>query len=485
MALRRFSLDLASLSAARVVQTLAAFASLPVIARLLGPHEYGLVAVAMGFVLSTIFLADAGMGQSLVRTPVSDTKTWSSAFWAILGFGAGLSFLLAVIACLAPMVFGEPRLMGLILALSVVPLLVSAVAAPTAELQQRQKFRELAAIEALSALTGLVVAIGLALQGAGAWALVIQQIAFWVIKGGLLVWRTRFRPEFAFARENLSDHLRFARDNTGSTILYFFARQIDPLVLGRVLGTAATGLYAFATRIMYLPQQLVASPVQNALYVRMVELRDDSEALRDLLLIMTTCIALLVFPGVAMIAAASPAYFALLLSHDWMSAAPVFTVLAPVAAMQTILVPANALVLATGNTTIRLRQMFEMAVMWVILLPLTAQFGLIAVAAAFSISNVAYLPRVLQLTLPLINLRIRGFLLAILPATLAALALYGAHTAIRAFVPLNALQEIALSIAELAVAYAALLYTCRLGLLAQIRTLRGLMLRSAPRAEQA
>ncbi|MEQ1784062.1 MAG: oligosaccharide flippase family protein, partial [Hyphomonadaceae bacterium] len=67
MALKRFSLDLASLSAARVVQTLAAFASLPIIARLLGPHEFGLVAVAMGFVVSTIFLADAGMGQSLVR----------------------------------------------------------------------------------------------------------------------------------------------------------------------------------------------------------------------------------------------------------------------------------------------------------------------------------------------------------------------------------------------------------------------------------
>ncbi len=80
MALKRFSLDLASLSAARVVQTLAAFASLPIIARLLGPHEFGLVAVAMGFVVSTIFLADAGMGQSLVRTPSSDTTTWSTAF---------------------------------------------------------------------------------------------------------------------------------------------------------------------------------------------------------------------------------------------------------------------------------------------------------------------------------------------------------------------------------------------------------------------
>ncbi|MEO8006602.1 MAG: oligosaccharide flippase family protein, partial [Betaproteobacteria bacterium] len=351
MALKRFSMDLASLSAARVVQTLAAFASLPIIARLLGPHEFGLVAVAMGFVVSTIFLADAGMGQSLVRTPSSDTTTWSSAFWAITGFGVGLSFLLVLIAFVTPIIFGEPRLLGLMLALSVIPFMVSVLAAPTAELQQRQKFRELAAIEAVSALTGLGTAIALAFQGAGAWALVMQQIAFWATKGALLIWRTRFRPHFIFSRTNLAEHLRFARDNTGTTILYFFARQIDPLVIGRVLGAAPTGLYAFATRIMYLPQQLVASPVQNALYVRMVELRDDPAALRDLLQIMTTCIALLVFPGVAVVAAACPAYFSALLSHEWAGAAPVFTLLAPVAAVQTILVPANALLLATGNTT--------------------------------------------------------------------------------------------------------------------------------------
>lgn len=485
MALRRFSLDLASLSAARIVQTLAAFASLPIIARLLGPHEFGLVAVAMGFVVSTIFLADAGMGQSLVRTPSSDTATWSSAFWAITGFGVGLSLVLVLIAFVTPIVFNEPRLLGLMLGLSIIPFIVSALAAPAAELQQRQKFRELAAIEAFSALIGLGTAIVLAFQGAGAWALVIQQIAFWTTKGALIAWRTRFRPHFVFSRANLSDHLHFARDNTGTTILFFFARQIDPLVIGRVLGAAPTGLYAFATRIMYLPQQLVASPVQNALYVRMVELRDDPVALRDLLQIMTTCIALLVFPGVAIIAAACPAYFSALLSPEWAGAAPVFTLLAPVAATQTILVPANALLLATGNTKIRLRQTFELAVMWVILLPLTAPFGLLAIASAFSISNVLYVPRALHMTLPVIDVRVRTFLLALLPATLAAAALYVAHSLIRTNVAMTEFQEITLSLVELALAYATLLYGCRIGLQAQIKTLRGLMLRSGPRAEQA
>jgi O-antigen/teichoic acid export membrane protein len=479
MALKRFSIDLASLSAGRIVQTVAAFLALPIVARLLGPHEYGLVAVAMSFVMCTIFMADAGMGQSLVRTPASDRTTWSSAFWVISGFGGLLSLLLVAIAFLAPLVFGEPRLQGLLLGLAVVPLIVSAIAAPTADMQQRQKFRELAAIEGFSALTGLGVAIALAFQGAGAWALVLQQVAFWVVKALLIVWRTRFRPTMEFSTSNLSEHTRFARDTLGTTLLYFFGRQLDPLVLGRILGAASTGLYAFATRVMNLPYQLVASPVQNALFVRMVELRDDKAALRDLLLILTTAVALLVFPAVATLAAASPAYFTFLLSEDWLQAAPVFALLAPVAAVQTILVPANALLLATGRTDVRLRVTFEMAVLWVIVLLLSTPFGILAVAGAFSAVNLLYLPRYLGLTLPAVDLRIVEFLNILAPAFVAALGICASHVLLRAYVHMTDLQEILASLGELAIAYAALLIACRGQLAEQIKTLRTLMVRSA------
>jgi O-antigen/teichoic acid export membrane protein len=478
MALKRFSIDLASLSAGRIVQTVAAFLALPIVARLLGPHEYGLVAVAMSFVMCTIYMADAGMGQSLVRTPASERTTWSSAFWMISGFGGLLSLALIGISFAAPLVFGEPRLQGLLLGLAVVPLIVSAIAAPTADLQQRQKFRELAGIEGVSALTGLGVAITLAFQGAGAWALVMQQVAFWVMKAALIVWRTRFRPTLEFSTSNLAEHSRFARDTLGATLLYFFGRQLDPLVLGRILGAAPTGLYSFATRVMNLPHQLVASPVQNALFVRMVELRDDKAALRDLLLILTTAVALLVFPAVATLAAASPAYFAFLLSTEWLQAAPVFAVLAPVAAVQTILVPANALLLATGRTDVRLRQTFEMAVLWVILLPLSAPFGLLAVAGAFTVVNLLYLPRSLALTLPEVDLRIWSFLSILTPAAVAALGICASHALLRAYVHMSDVQEILASLGELAIAYAVLLIACRGQLAGQIKTLRALMMRS-------
>lgn len=479
MALKRFGLDLASLSAGRMVQTLAAFLALPVIARLLGPHEYGLVAVAMSFVVGTIFLADAGLGQSLVRTPASETGTWSSAFWLMTAFGIGLALLLCLIALAAPAMFGEDRLGPLILGLAPIPLLVSVLAAPTAEMQQRQRFRELAAIEVGCALVGLATAIVLALNGAGAWALVCQQLAFWVMKAFLLSWRTRFRPRFTFSTQNLSEHTRFGRDTIGATIVYFLGRQLDPLVLGRMLGAASTGLYAFATRVMNLPHQLVSSPVQNALYVRMVELRQDPAALRDLLLILTTGVALLVFPAVATLAVSSPAYFTTLLSHEWAEAAPLFTLLAPTAAVQTVLVPVTALLLATGRTGVRFRITAELAILWVIALPISALFGLWAVAASFTVINIVYVPRALVLALPAIGLSTRAFLVALIPAVIAAGGICAIHLSLVANVPMTDLQEIAASLFELMVAYGILLLACRSRLRVQVKTLRALIARSA------
>jgi O-antigen/teichoic acid export membrane protein len=478
MALKRFSIDLASLSAGRAVQTIAAFLALPLVARLLGPHEFGLVAVAMSFVVCTIFLSDAGLGQSLVKTPASEATTWSSAFWLTVMFGTGLTLLLVAVAFAAPVIFGEPRLTPIILGFAVVPLLVSGLAAPIADLQQRQRFRELAAIDVVSSILGLSSAIVLAFQGAGAWALVVQQIVFWVVKGALVVWRTRFRPRLVFSLTTLGEHARFARDAIGSTLVYFFGRQLDPLILARVLGATSTGLYTFATRVRDLPHQLVSSPVQNALYVRMVELRQDTDAIRDMLLILTTAVALLVFPAVAALAVASPAYFQLLLSHEWLGAAPIFTWLAPTAATQTILVPIYAMLLATGRTGLRLRLTAEPAVLWVVALPVAAGWGGEVVAVVFTAINLLYLPRALALSLPGIGLPIRRFLMALLPPTLAAAGICLVHLTIQAMMPMTDLQEIALSIVELAIGYALLLLVCRQGLQVQIQTLRALMLRS-------
>jgi PST family polysaccharide transporter len=333
----------------------------------------------------------------------------------------------------------------------------------------------LAIIEVISALLGLAVALALAFRGAGAWAIVLQQIAIWISKVGMFAALTSFRPRFHWGRRHLDGHLVFARDNIGGSLLYFLTRQLDPLVILKVLGAAALGNYSFATRIMMLPQQLIGSPSQNTLYVRMTELRDRGEALKDLYLIVTNGMALTVLPAVAILGAASASYFTLIVGPEWASAARVFMCLAPIAALQTLMVPAGALLPAVGRTTLKLRLQFEVALLWAIGLLVSVRFGLVAVGCAFTLVNLAYFPRFLQLTLPVVGCTPSEYLRGLrTPAAAAALGL-GLHLALKRLLAPDAVDEIVLSIVELTLIYAILAWIDRRRLLNEARTLRTIM----------
>jgi len=110
LALKNLAIGAAALSAARVTQTALTFLSLPILARLLAPAEFGLAALAMSFAFFTMAIADAGMGQSLVRTPASETNIWSSAFWMILALSTALACFLLAIASPAAWFFDQPDL---------------------------------------------------------------------------------------------------------------------------------------------------------------------------------------------------------------------------------------------------------------------------------------------------------------------------------------------------------------------------------------
>src|SRR5262245_47950398 len=221
LALKKLAISAAALSAARAVQAASSFLALPLLARLLAPEQFGLVALAMSFVLFTMAFSDAGMGQSLVRTPPEERDVWSSAFWMISGLSASLSLLLLLIAWPAAWVFNQPGLAPLVMALAPLPLMQGMLSPAIADLQQREKFPQQALAEISGALSGIVAAIVVALNGGGAWALVIQQLAYWVVKGAVLMSFTRFRPHFVLNWKVLDVHMRFGRDTAGWSLINF------------------------------------------------------------------------------------------------------------------------------------------------------------------------------------------------------------------------------------------------------------------------
>lgn len=474
MALKRLALGAAALSVARVTQTMLTFLALPVLARLLDPSEFGLVALAMSFVLFTVAFSDAGMGQSLVRTPPEHTEVWSSAFWMIVLLSGSLSVMLLALAWPASWMFNEPRLAILVCALAPLPLGVGMITPAIADLQQREKFMTLAVAEISGAVTGTALAVWIALSGGGAWALVAQQLGILCGKASILLFTTKFRPRFEMRLSGLEPHFRFGRDTAGWSLVNFFARQIDPLVIAKFMGTTALGFYSVAYRLMSLPEFLVSGPIQNTLYARMVRLRENIPALRSLVFIASRAMASFVFPPMAVLCVASPAFIDVFLSERWEPAALVFSILAPIGALQAVTALNGALLMATGRTDLRLRLTFEFTLIWVIAAPFLAMINLTAVAIGYAAVFVIYLPRTLQLFLKPIDASIREYAAAVSIPLLVACGLALGHFAAKAVLPLSPWAEIGLAASEVLIGYGLTAWILRGRLREDLRTIRRL-----------
>lgn len=479
MALKRIAFGVATLSAARVVQLASSFVAIPFLARMLTPVDFGLAALALSLVMFFTMIGDAGLGRSLVRVDANDTEAWSSAFWASVLLMLVLSGLFFLLSWPAAAFFNEPRLVPIMMVLSLAPVLMGIAEIPAASLLQKEKFQWLAGAEFAAAMGGIVVALLVAFHGGGAWALVWQHLTQRIVKGVVVQLASQLYPRLVLNVEKLKEHLRFMVDTAAWSMTMFVNRQADTLVVGKFLGAATLGLYNVAVRIMQLPVSILGGSLHSAIYPRFVQLRENNSALRELVLFTTMAQAVFVFPPIAAVAAASHAFFTLLLSERWQASGEIFTLLAGAAAIQTIVAINGSLLQAIGRTGARLRLTVEYAILWTVSALVTAPFGIQAVALGCTVTSLLYLPRLLNLYLRPIECSPLDFTKVLAAPTLAALALFVGHRLLMQAIHVGLWTEIGIVALETIIAYAALVLLQRREIMGQLRSVRALLSPSA------
>lgn len=475
MALKRIAFGVATLSAARIFQLASSFIAIPFLARMLTPEDFGLAALALSMVMFFTMIGDAGLGRSLVRVDANDTEAWSSAFWGSILLMLGLSGIFFLLSWPAAAFFNEPRLVPIMMVLSLAPLLMGVAEIPAASLLQKEKFQWLAGAEFCAAMAGIVVALWVAFHGGGAWALVWQHLTQRIVKGIVVQLASQLYPRLVLNYSKLKEHFRFMFDTAAWSMTMFINRQADTLIVGKVLDAATLGLYNMAVRIMQLPVNILGGSLHSAVYPRFVKLREDNKALRELVLFTTMAQAVFAFPAIAAVAAASHAFFTLLLSERWQASGEIFTLLAVAGAIQTIVAINGSLLQAVGRTGARLRLTVEYAILWTISALATAPYGIHAVAIGCTVTTLIYLPRLLQIYLKPIECTTIDFLRVLAAPTFASLALFIGHRALMRVIEVNLWTEIGIAALETLIVYAALLLFQRREIMGQLRNVRALL----------
>ncbi|MGQ0533678.1 MAG: lipopolysaccharide biosynthesis protein, partial [Caulobacteraceae bacterium] len=472
VSLRRTAFGVATLSAARVFQLASSFIAIPFLARMLTPPDFGLAALALSMVAFFALINDAGLGRSLVRVDERDTEAWSSAFWAAILLSSAFAVVIFLLSWPAAAFFNEPRLTPIMMTLALAPLLMGLVDIPAAALLQKEKFQWLAGAEFAAGVSGIVVALVIAFNGGGAWALVWQHLTQRAAKLIVVFLVSRFQVRPVFKPSRFAEHIGFMRDTVGWSMTMFVSRQADTLIVGKFLGAATLGLYNVAVRIMQLPVNILGGSLHSAIYPRFVQVRENPEALRQLILFTTMAQAAFVFPPIAAIAGASDAFFTLLLSERWEASGEIFTLLAGTAAIQTVVAINGSLLQAVGRTGARLRLTVEYAILWTLSALIAAQFGINAVALGCTLVTLLYLPRLLYLYLRPIDLPIVDFVRILVGPTVVALAVFATHRTLISVYDIGHWPQIGMAILETLTAYALLVGFSRREIVGRLQTVR-------------
>ena len=291
-----------------------------VLARLLQPHDFGLIAIGVLTISFVNLFGNLGLGAAIIVRQELDRR----------GLGCVLTILLVtsvltagVMAALAPalsILFDEPRLTAILLALTCV-VAISGLNWFYATLVQRElQFRTRFIAVGLQVLVNSAVAIPLAATGAGVWSLVAGIIVSTFAYGVALLVLAPFRVRPTWDPRLARDLIHTSRGFLLQGITSFVQLNADYIIVGRVLGATRLGYYSTAYRIGQLPEQAVADPVAKVSFPSFAKMRQRGENVVPSFLSGMRFVALVACPvGVVASGAAEP-FVRVLLGDKWLPA---------------------------------------------------------------------------------------------------------------------------------------------------------------------
>ncbi len=327
-----------------------------VLARQLGPEVYGLIAIAMTInVIGEALIVEGGWVEVIVQRQNLDRRHLDSAFRALLMTG----FALALVACAgAPIlaaVFSEPALLALVPALSVALPIRSLGIVPEAILSRELRFRPLAVRSVVATLGAGVVAVALALAGAGVWSLVVNQILQPLI-GFVLVWRAvPYRPRDGISRRHLRELLPFVGARLFERLLVAADSLLPRLAIGYLLGAVALGHYTLARKVVELATQLLVRPFIRVGMSSLSAVAGQREKLQSAVGKLVSLATALAAPALAGLALVAPEFVLVTFGAEWLPAVPAIAVLG----LLGVTLPASriltTLLFATGQPGVQVR----------------------------------------------------------------------------------------------------------------------------------
>lgn len=375
-----------------------------VLARLLSPDEYGLIGMILVFSGFAAVFLDFGFGAALIQKQNTTQHHYSSVFWVNLSIGAILTLCFIAGSPMIAWFFNEPALVPLTIFLSFNFIFGSLVIVQTALLRKELLFKQLAIIDITTLIISGGVGISLAWTGYGVWSLAWQSLLFSIARM-CLVWSfSNWRPIMLFKRDAIKELFGFSANLLGFSVLNYWLRNADNLLVGRVLGTAALGIYNKSYGIMLLPTQMISQTIGQVMFPAFSSIQEDKKRIATIYLRITGVIALITFPMMVLLWLVAEDFILVVFGNQWEAMIPVLKVFCFIGMLQSIGTLNGNLYLSQGRSDLQFKVGIAVSALGICAIVLGLPWGVEGVAYAYGIFTALIIYPSIKIAVSLVGL---------------------------------------------------------------------------------
>ena len=303
--------------------------SLMVLARLLGPKDFGLVGMVTAFTGVLTLFRDFGLSAAAIqRAEVTDEQI-STLFWINIVVGLLLALVTLAGAPAIAAFYHEPRLLGVTAVLALGFLFNAAGVQHSVLLQRQMRFTSLAIINTVGLMVGTAIGIGGARAGYGYWALVVMTVTSPLISTAGFWLTTSWIPGMPHRHVGIRSMMRFGGAVTLNGLVSYIACNLDKVLLGRFWGVDALGIYGRAYQLINIPTENLNSAASEVAFAGLSRIQHDPGRLKGYFLKGYSVLLALTLPITVACALFAHDVIFVVLGPKWSAAVEIFRLLAP------------------------------------------------------------------------------------------------------------------------------------------------------------
>lgn len=321
-----------------------------VLSRLLNPYDYGVVSVIQVFLLFFTTLADAGLGPAIIQNKTLTAHDNRVLFTYSILLSLMLGVVFAVCSPLVAWFYDDRQYIPLTLSMCFVLMAQGINMVPNALMDKAKRFKEVNIRLVIANLAGGVAGILCAFCGLGAYALIVSFLVPPLVAFALNMWLLRLRPARHTDRRSLDKIYQFAKSQFGFNFVNYFSRNMDKILVGRLMGPVALGNYAKSYQLLMMPNQVLMGVLNPVLLPVLSDYQDDLAYIRTTYMKIVRVLALIGVPLSVFLSIESRDIVFFLFGDQWGEAVAPFAILALTVWIQMTLSSTGAIFQTLGRT---------------------------------------------------------------------------------------------------------------------------------------